>query len=269
MVSLPSLLSCLGVLSATFAPALVLAVTTVSTQPVFILLAVFAAFLWACSASLAALAWLLLVPLRPHLWLLLLYAVALQELARWGTYALHERLMRGMRSVGLSPADRRRAVAQLVPSAVASGLGAGVMQVLVMHGDVLAGSLRPGTLYTPACSALSLFAVDALTDLALILLNVLLSILGWTHAYPRGSARAWSALVALHLLASASTLLNTQLPAVVPVGDGCAFSLPCLYAVVLCAAALAARAAASSVCAAHGDATSPSASGAHAGGGRL
>ena len=74
-------------------------------------------------------------------------------------------------------------------AAVASGLGAGVMQVLVMYGDVLGGSLRPGSLYTPACASLSVFAVDALIACAFIVLNVLLSIIGWTAAYPRGAQR--------------------------------------------------------------------------------
>ena len=125
------------------------------------------------------------------------------------------------------------------------------MQALVMHGDVLFGSLRPGTLYTPACPALSLFAVDALTNLAYTLLHVLLSILGWTCAYPRGSRRAWAAIVVLHLLASAATLLNTQIP-ITPTADRCAISLTCLYAVVGGAAVLTARVALSSLCATHG-----------------
>jgi len=177
-----------------------------------------------------------------------LYAVALQELARWGTYAAHVQLMHGLRSVGLMPeTDKHRAAAQIVPAAVAAGLGAGVMHGLVMRGDVLAGALRPGTLYTPACSTLSLFAVDALTNLAFVVLNVLLSILGWTAAYPRKALRVWAAILGLHLLAAYCTMLNSRLPLAHGRIDGCALSLPCLYAVVLATTVLTARVAAGSI----------------------
>lgn len=249
MFSAASALSCLGVLCTTFAPALVLVITTMQQEPMLMVLGIFAAFIWACAISVVAVVWVLLVPLRSVLWLLLLYAVALQELARWVTYALFDRFMRGLKSTGLLPTDRWRTAVQVVPAALASGLGTGVMQVLVMHGDVLAGSLRPGTLYAPACSSLSVFAVDALTNCAIIGLNVLLSILGWTTAYPRGSKPLWAAMVGLHTLFAFATLLNTQLPALVAPGDGCTLALPGLYAVVTLTAVLTARVAFTSVCA--------------------
>ena len=255
MASPLSLLSFVGVACATFAPAMVL-VWTAMGEPMLMVLAIFSAFFYAASLALTALVWLALVPLRQTYPLLVLYAVALQEAARWGTWSLSERLMRGLRSVGLVPHDVERlpnmaVPARAVPAAVACGVGFGVMQALVMHGDVLFGSLRPGTLYSPSCSSLSVFAVDALTNLAYTLLHVLLSILGWTCAYPRGSIRVWAAIVVLHLLASASTLFNTQIP-ITPTADRCAISLTCLYAVVVGAAVLTARVALSSLCATHG-----------------
>jgi hypothetical protein len=258
MVYLASALSCAGVLAASFSPAAVLAISVLSAQPVYTVLAIFAAFFWACSISLVALLWLIFGSGKSGaaLWLLVVYAVVVQELARWATYAIYERLVRGMRSVGLMADDKPRTAAQVVPVAVASGLGAGVMQVLVLHGDVLAGALRPGTLYTPACSTLSFFAVDALTNNACVLLNVLLSVLGWTAAFPRGSVRGWLGLVVLHLLAAGATLLNT-----LSADDGCMLSLPCLYAVVALTSVLAARAAAAAMhaprTAAAGSATRP------------
>ena len=250
MFSSASFLSFISVASASFAPAAVLASTTVCKQPAHLILAIFAAFLWSCAISVVALVWIALFrPLGAPLWVVALCAVVLQELARWATYALFEAMLRGLRSAGLMPHDGPRTAAQQVPAAVSSGLGAGVMQVLSMHGDVLAGATRPGTLYTPACASLSLFAVDALTNLASTVLNVLLSVLGWTAAYPRKSRRAIGMLVVLHLLAAGATLLNTQLPSLVPAGSGCAYSLPCLYAVVLVCGVLTARIAAISVCA--------------------
>ena len=45
----------------------------------------------------------------------------------------------------------------------------------------------------------------------MLLVNVLLSLLGWLVAYPRCSRKLGGVLVALHLLASASTLPNSPL----------------------------------------------------------
>ena len=53
----------------------------------------------------------------------------------------------------------------------------------------------------------------------MLLLNVLLSLLGWLIAYPRRSRKLGGALVVLHLLASASTLPNS--PLLYP-ANGCA-----------------------------------------------
>ena len=45
----------------------------------------------------------------------------------------------------------------------------------------------------------------------MLLVNVMLSLLGWLVAYPRRSHKLGGVLVALHLLASASTLPNSPL----------------------------------------------------------
>jgi len=63
----------------------------------------------------------------------------------------------------------------------------------------------------------------------MLLLIVLLSLLGWMFAYPRRSRKLGGALVALHLLASASTLPNS--PLLYP-ANGCAVALPSLFATV-------------------------------------
>ena len=106
----------------------------------------------------------------------------------------------------------------------------------------------------PSCEPLSLFAVDGLTGLATITLNVLLCLLGWTAAYPRPewphrkSLPLCAGIVGLHLLASGATLLNTQAPSLVPEGAGCYYSLPALYTVVVVAGAITARVCAVAVC---------------------
>ena len=243
VVSAASALHFSGVVSVAFAPAAVLFATVVGSRPELIVLMVGSAFVWLCAISVVATVWSILVPLRGMLGLLVLYAVVLQEGSRWATYALYERLMRGLRSIGLHP-TRPAALplgADVMPAAVASGLGAGIMQVLVMYGDVFGGALLPGTIYATTCPALSVFAVDALCSSAFLVLNVLLCVVGWASAYAGGGKPgSWlylAAIVALHLLASGATLLNSHRFDAV---DGCVVALPCLFVTVLMAGALAA-----------------------------
>ena len=69
----------------------------------------------------------------------------------------------------------------------------------------------------------------------MLVLNVVLSLLGWTAAFPRRSPPHLAALVVLHALASGCTLLNSS--AVIERG-GCSVGLPCLAAVVAAATAI-------------------------------
>ena len=97
------------------------------------------------------------------------------------------------------------------------------------HTRALICAIKAQTNYTDACASLSLFAVNALCALGMLLVNVLLSLLGWLVAYPRRSRPLGGVLVALHLLASASTLSNS--PLLFP-ADGCVVALPCLFGTV-------------------------------------
>ena len=245
-----SVLSFTGVVSAAFAPTAVLFASIVGRHPELIILLVGAAFRWLCTISLVAAIWAVFVPARSALWLLVVYAAVLQEVSRWGTYVLYCRLLRGLRALGLQPTTPVRGAAaeagQLVPAAVASGLGAGLMQALVMYGDVLGGALRPGTLYTPACAPLSVFALDALQCLGFQVLHVLLCLIGWTAAYPCRSWPLRAVIVLLHYGASSATLLNTS--ALLPDGEGCTAALSCLLAVIVVAGGITARVMTSHVC---------------------
>ena len=246
--STDSLLSFTGVVTAVFAPYAVLCVTVVAKQPELIILTVGAAFLWLCTISAVAILWWALVPVRNTLWVLVVYGAVLQEVGRWATYALYQRLMQGLRAIGLmpTPATGQAVDAVLVSASIASAIGAGSMQTLVMYGDVLGGALLPGTLYTPQCPTLSVFAVDALQCLAFQLMHLFLSLIGWTAAYQRRSWPLLAAMAALHLLASGTTLLNSS-NFVISGSGGCLLALPCLYAVVFATGCIAAYVAASAV----------------------
>ena len=132
----------------------------------------------------------------------------------------------GMQAV---PVSRRAGPLGMVPTAVANGVGIGVIQTLVMHGDVFGRALLPGTLYATSCTHLNVFSVSAFCALGMLLMNVLLSIIGWTVAYQRNSERLMATMLLLHVLASLSTLLNDS--GIIET-NGCTVALPALFAVV-------------------------------------
>jgi hypothetical protein len=80
------------------------------------------------------------------------------------------------------------------------------------------------------CSYASTFFIDAVCACGIGSVNVLLSLIGWTTAYPCRSPALAAGMVGLHLLASAATALNAVQG--LPV-DGCTAALPALGAAVL------------------------------------
>ena len=232
MIDAPSGASALlfaGVTSVALSPAVVLLATVVLHHNDLILLAIGSAFVWLLAITVCASFWWATASLGDgsRLVIAVLSGAPVQEASRWLTYALYLRLLRGLHSGPLPPAAV--SLHAMAPSAVANGVGIGLMQTLVMFGDTATRSLLPGSLYTDACASLSLFAVNALCALGMLLVNVLLSLLGWLVAYPRRSRTLGGVLVALHLLASASTLSNS--PLLFP-ADGCVVALPCLFGTV-------------------------------------
>ena len=150
------------------------------------------AFLWIVSISVLAILWAMLGPLQTYTLLLVLLSTVVQEASRWGSYILYMRLLRGLQAAGLQPvpaAGRKPCtVAAIMPAAIANGLGIGVANALVLQGDVLSRALLPGTLYTEACTHLSVFSVAALSSSAMLMINVMLSVI-CTHRPSRPRAR--------------------------------------------------------------------------------
>lgn len=226
-----------SVYAAAFSPAAVLFATVVSRRPERVVVMFLSAFAWLVAISLTAAVWVAVPPLRGSTVWLLLHATLLQEASRFATYVAFVRLLRWLQVAGLLPTDTGPISAQLPGAAIANGVGIWIVHTLVLYGDVLWRSARPGSLYTPACSSLSAFGVDAICACGVGLNNVLLSLIGWTSAYPRRSPAIAAGMLALHALACASTALNdaTGLPA-----EGCSVALPSLCASVAltaCAAA--------------------------------
>ena len=156
-----------GLTSVALSPAVVLLATVVLHHNDLILLAIGSAFVWLLAITVCASSWWATASLGDgsRLVLAVLVGAPVQEASRWLTYALYLRLLRGLHS-GVGPLPP--AVVSLhamAPAAVANGVGIGLMQTLVMFGDTATRSLLPGSLYTDACTSLSLFAVNALCAL--------------------------------------------------------------------------------------------------------
>uniref|UniRef100_A0A7S0L1A4 Uncharacterized protein n=1 Tax=Coccolithus braarudii TaxID=221442 RepID=A0A7S0L1A4_9EUKA len=217
-----------------FSPAAVIFFTIVAPSSELIVLMVLSAFMWLVSISLVSSIWMLLWPLQSYFSILLIYAVVLQELFRWLVYLTFSRLMHIL--VGAGAQNIPGSALRVVPTAVASGLGFGLVQVFVTYGDVLWRALDPGTVYTESCPMLSWFNLNAVYSAIFIILNVLLSIVGWTVAYPRRCIKYSTAMLSLHILASAATLLNSAEGTPI---SGCAIVLMVLISVLLMAALLA------------------------------
>jgi anterior pharynx defective protein 1 len=226
---MPAILA-IAVYCAAFSPAAVLFATVVSRRPERIVLMFLSAFMWLVSISLAAALWVAVAPLNSAAAWLVLPATLLQEAGRYGMYVSYVRLLGWLREAGLQPRDAGPLSAQLPGAAVANGVGIWIVHTLVLYGDVLWRAGLPGSLYTPMCSYASTFSVDAVSACGVGSVNVLLSLIGWTAAYPRRSRTLGAGMVGLHLLASAATALNAAewLPV-----DGCTAALPALGAAVL------------------------------------
>eukprot|EP00967_Tisochrysis_lutea_P069925 scaffold92078_cov37-Tisochrysis_lutea.AAC.1 len=188
------------------------------------------AFAWLTSLVLCAALWALASAAQLPSVSLVMLAVLLQELGRWAMYEAYVLLLRWMAEARLTLPKAGPASARLPGAAVANGVGIWLVQTFVLYGDVLWQARLPGSVYTPMCSVASMFAVDAVCACGIGSVNVLLSLIGWTTAYPRRSRGLAAVMVALHALASLATSLNSAdwLPV-----DGCVAAIPALASVVL------------------------------------
>ena len=231
-------LTLLGGVATVFGPASVLFGTVVMPHPELLILFIAAAFVWMVAMTLTSFAWLALgaLPTASQLVATVVVGAVLQEGGRWAVYEVYARLLRGLAAAGLERAlPQLSSSGRLASAAVTSGLSFGLAQALVVYGTLLPASFQPGGLYSDGCETLSLFGVNALGALGMLVLNVVLSLLGWTAAFPRRSPPHLAALVVLHALASGCALLNSS--AVIERG-GCSVGLPCLAAVVAAATAI-------------------------------
>ena len=206
-----------------FGPPLALFWILVARKAQLVIVFVASAFAWLIAAILAGLFWLI-PPVQTSPAATVLLSVLAQELVRYGLVRFYLRAEKAVKGMLRSPTS-------VLPlsdpsSALAAGLGFGMMASVVQYGAVLAqAAAGPGSYFTANCTHMSMYLVSAFTALFFTVAHACLMLCAFDAARRRAPAR-WAGVVALHAGASALTLLNA------PDGPGCAASLPLLFALV-------------------------------------
>jgi hypothetical protein len=116
-------------------------------------------------------------------------------------------------------------------SAIAAGLGFGVMHALMLYGSVLAASTGPGTLFAESCASMSVFVLSACLAFLFIFLHVSLMVVAF-DAFRRHDLRRVGYVWGFHLIAACSTIFNAR-------SGGCNAALPVVAASTIGALSLA------------------------------
>jgi gamma-secretase subunit APH-1 len=116
---------------------------------------------------------------------------------------------------------------RLGSSAIASGIGFGAMNAVVMFGPILASSGGNKTYYISSCSNLNIYVLTAITSMLYEILHIVMMYVAF-HGYRSGNELYVALVVVLHLAASATTWINTSNH-----GSSCAASLTTLSALIL------------------------------------
>ena len=113
-------------------------------------------------------------------------------------------------------------------SSVSSGFGFAVMYALLMFGSLLGLSTGEADFFSASCPSVSIFLVEAFATFGMEILHVSLMVLAfdaWRRKQSKASKFFRISLVFIfHLLASLSTLLNSDIKA-----GGCVLGMPLLF----------------------------------------
>ncbi|KAI5633868.1 aph-1 protein domain-containing protein [Phthorimaea operculella] len=187
-----------------FGPPLMMFAMTVANDPVRIIIMIAAAFGWLLSFLLSSLVWYAVVPLRSYLAFGLVFAVAFQELFRYGMYLLLRKTEAGLKEIS----ENHDIGSNKLEMAYVSGLGFGTMSGAFALVNVLADSVGPGTLGLRGGTEY-FFVTSAAMTLCMILLNTF-----WTIIYFKGfdekSIPKVVYVIGSHYFVSCLSLLNVK-----------------------------------------------------------
>ena len=191
----------IGCAATALAPLAIVIHNVAAARPLLIVISVAAAFIHMLALTLVALIHRQSGATHASPFLLW-HAVAIQQISRYLTYRLYTYSSQWMEPAVTSDAHSKRSNygRDKLNSAVATGAGVSLINILMLHGDNLRFAALPGSLYMPACS-LSMFAIDAINCSIMGLLNVSLNIISWMNAYPRNSLFMVFVVTGLHISA--------------------------------------------------------------------
>ena len=164
----------LGCAMIALGPALSIFYWVIGENAVLVCCFVFSGFLWVCSFTLGSVFYKIAAS---EVWILVLATVATCELARWGLYVMARDSARHIFSSSQSTVAPKDSLTRRPAVAIACGLGLGVAQTMVAHGQVLVESRGPGTYYSEGCSVMPYFVSVAVQCALLTVVQVLWTLL--------------------------------------------------------------------------------------------
>lgn len=178
----------------------------VFTRPVLFCLSLVAAFSFVLAFLASGILRAAFFPLARSFWWLLLVTIGCQEVARGGMLVAYGEFERKFSVLGTN--------AVLFPlrdlsSALAAGLGWGLADIIMVHGDVLVRTTGAATLVSPACSQVSVPVAASIAATGIWLLDVALMVIALDAFRRRSLARA-VAVVALHATHFGVGAMNTS-----------------------------------------------------------
>jgi len=210
-----------------FGTGVALFIMLISRKAQLIIVTISAAFFWLLALMIASLFWYIIPPLQSTYGFYVPVGVMIQEIVRlvfFRFYEKGERSFSGMSTNAVTfPLDD-------LSSATAAGLGFGFMQTLMFYGSIIGSAWGSGTLFSPWCSAMSVFVLSAWMAFCFLLLHVFLMIIAF-DAYRRNSPHRALGVLCIHMLAALTTLFNRM-------DNGCEVSLPLEFVITIATGAL-------------------------------
>jgi len=189
-----------------YGPPFALFVLTIAQDPVRVIILIISAFVWLLSLLLSSVLWLAVVPLRDEMAFGVVFSVLFQEGFRLGFYLLLRKADSALRK--LARAEPTQIFLNPHILAYTVGLGFGLMSGAFSLMNILADVLGPGTVGLQG-EPQDFFLVSAVMTLCMILLHTTWNIIIFS-SLNRGQYLLTATVVALHLLVSCLTLLNSR-----------------------------------------------------------
>lgn len=184
----------IGCVLIAYGPAAALLFGFVARRAQLLVLSVASAFVWLFALLLAAVLWIIVPPLKTTHVYGVIVGVLAQALLRWlfvkGYLRVEGRILDVLpRSDPMGVND--------FSSAIAAGLGFGVMHAVVAYGSILGYSGHSQALYSDACSEMTIYLLSAVSGLVFSLGHVAWMVVAF-DAERRQSRLRWIGTIALH-----------------------------------------------------------------------